>query len=59
MNGLTIQYDGFTVVLTAWVNIIPCESYVITLAIADTGDGIIDSGICLDKNSFKYPEIEV
>lgn len=51
-NGTTIQYDGFTTTLTAWALVIPCFTYHIKLAIADVGDGIYDSGVFLEANSF-------
>jgi hypothetical protein len=46
------QYDAFTTVLTAWANVIPCETYHIKLAIADGVDHIYDSGVFLEANSF-------
>lgn len=48
----TVQYDGFTTILTAEANVIPCETYHIRLAIADGGDGIYDSGVFLEAGSF-------
>lgn len=50
-----VQYDGFTTVLTARANVICGEQYRIILAIADVGDGIYDSGIFLEANSFSSP----
>ena len=47
-----IQYDGFTVVLTAFAGVVPCEWYHIKLAIADAGDFAFDSGVFLEANSF-------
>jgi gliding motility-associated-like protein len=58
-NGTTIQYDGFTVVLTASIVVIPCETYHIKLAIADAGDQILDSGVFLEANSFSSNAIVV
>jgi gliding motility-associated-like protein len=51
-NGVSIQYDGFTTVLTAWCKVVPCTSYHIKLAIADAIDGIYDSGVFLEAGSF-------
>lgn len=46
-----VQYDGFTVPLEA-VSKVQCgETYHLTIAIADVGDGVWDSGIFLEKNS--------
>jgi len=51
-GGVTIQYDGFTTVFTAWAKVTPCSTYHIKLAVADAGDMILDSGVFLEKNSF-------
>jgi gliding motility-associated-like protein len=51
-DGLTVQYDGFTVPLTA-IALVQCgQTYHIKIAIADGGDGIIDSGVFLEEGSF-------
>ena len=52
-NGSTICFDGFTVPLTATVNVVPCQQYHIKLAISDIGDGAFDSGVFLEANSFQ------
>ena len=52
-GGATIQYDGFTTVLTASLNIVPCATYHFKLAISDAGDGIYDSGVFLQEASFE------
>ena len=50
--GLTVQYDGFTIPLTA-ISPVQCgTSYHIKLAIADAGDGSWDSGVFLEAGSF-------
>lgn len=54
-GGMTIEYDGFTTVLYAKLPIIPGEEYHIKMAIADAGDGILDSGVCLEENSLFTP----
>ncbi|MCX6271359.1 MAG: choice-of-anchor L domain-containing protein [Bacteroidetes bacterium] len=51
-GGTTIQYDGFTTVLTAWALVVPCIPYHIKLAVADAVDGILDSGVFLEAGSF-------
>ncbi|OIP00385.1 MAG: hypothetical protein AUJ98_07505 [Bacteroidetes bacterium CG2_30_33_31] len=50
--GQSLQYDGKTVVLTAWIQVIPCLTYHIKLAVADVGDESYDSGVFLEANSF-------
>ncbi|MEO5642874.1 MAG: choice-of-anchor L domain-containing protein [Bacteroidia bacterium] len=47
-SGTTIQYDGFTTVLTRTVALCPCQTYHFKLAIADAGDCNYDSGVLVD-----------
>ena len=57
-NGTTVQYDGFTKVLTAKkTGLIPCQTYTLRLAIADAGDNAIDSGVMLEAGSLKQGTI--
>jgi outer membrane protein OmpA-like peptidoglycan-associated protein len=51
-NLANLQYDGFTRVLKAECNVVPGKRYHIRIAIADAGDGVLDSGVFLEKNSF-------
>ncbi len=54
-----VQYDGFTTVLTASATVQCGETYHIKLAIADVGDGIFDSGVFLEAQSFTiHPPME-
>lgn len=48
----TIQYDGFTVPITARANVQSCETYHIKIALADVKDPIFDSGVFLEGGSF-------
>lgn len=50
-GGTTIQYDGFTTVLTASLDVIPLETYHIKLVIADVGDSLLDSGLFMGIES--------
>jgi gliding motility-associated-like protein len=59
MSGQTIVFDGFTTVLTAWAVVIPCVNYHLKIAIADVGDGVYDSAVFLEANSFSSPAVEV
>ncbi|GAB5552510.1 MAG: hypothetical protein Sapg2KO_21010 [Saprospiraceae bacterium] len=47
-----IQYDGFTKILTAQLNLIPCETYHLKLVVADVGDDSWDSAVFLEAESF-------
>jgi len=58
-GGATIQYDGFTTVLTAWRLVTPCTPYQIKIAIGDAGDGTYDSAIFLDAGSFSTNAVSV
>lgn len=48
----TVTYQGFTTVLRAESEVIPCSTYHIKLAIADKQDQILDSGVFLKAKSF-------
>jgi gliding motility-associated-like protein len=50
--GATVQYDGFTVPLTAITPVQCGATYHIKIAIADAGDGVWDSGVFLEAGSF-------
>lgn len=52
-GGTSIQYDGFTTVITFWILVIPDETYHFAIAVADAGDYIFDSGVLLEGTSFK------
>jgi hypothetical protein len=56
-GGATIQYDGFTDVLTAEIDLVRCQTYHFRLAIADAGDHILDSGVFLEAGSFNSNDI--
>jgi hypothetical protein len=47
-----LQYDGFTRKFSAAINLIPCQTYHLKLAIADVGDGAWDSAVFLKAGSF-------
>lgn len=49
--GKTVQYDGFTRVLTAMSPVQCGKEYTLKIAIADVGDAAFDSGIFLEANS--------
>ena len=50
-GGNQIEYGGFTVPLTASINITPCQTYHLKLVIADAGDALYDSGVFIEQNS--------
>jgi gliding motility-associated-like protein len=47
-TGTTIQYDGMTVVITAGLAMVPCQTYHFKIAIADASDCALDSGVFID-----------
>lgn len=52
-RALMLEYDGFTVVLSAGVALVPGRLYELEMAIADVGDTVYDSAIFLEAGSFK------
>jgi gliding motility-associated-like protein len=54
-----IQYDGYTTVLEARRAVTPCSTYRLTLAIADAGDGILDSGVFIEAGSLTSFGVEL
>ncbi|HRN98547.1 MAG TPA: choice-of-anchor L domain-containing protein, partial [Flavobacterium sp.] len=55
----SIQYDGFTTVLTATATVQCGQTYHIKLAIANVGDPSLDSGVFLKANSFNSTPLEL
>ena len=50
-----IQFDGFTVPLTAYSTVQCGQTYHLKIAIADAGDEVLDSGVFLEGGSFSSP----
>lgn len=48
-----IEFDGFTDVLSATLNLVPCETYHFKIAIADVYDDAYDSAVFLNAESFQ------
>jgi gliding motility-associated-like protein len=59
IGGMTIVYDGFTTVLTAWCVVVPCVQYHIKIAIGDAGDSAYDSAVFLEENSFSSNAVTI
>ncbi len=55
----TVNYPGFTTVLIAESEVIPCSTYHMKLAISDAADGVLDSGVFLEAGSFSSNEVNV
>jgi gliding motility-associated-like protein len=49
-GGTSVQFDGFTTVLEAFVVVQCNETYHIKIAIADASDAILDSGVFLEAS---------
>ena len=51
-GGATIEYDGFTSVITKTLQTVPYQPYQFKFAIADAGDHAFDSGVFFGLGSF-------
>lgn len=58
-DGATVQYDGFTVPLTAVAAVQCGATYHIKLAVGDGGDDILDSGVFLEAGSFSSQGVTI
>lgn len=58
-GGVSLPYGGYTSVLTAQANVIPCNYYHLKLAIADRGDTAYDSGVFLADLQAGLPELDL
>lgn len=54
-----IEYDGFTVPLTAIAMVVPDETYTLYLAIADASDSSWDSGVFIEAGSLSAQFIDI
>ncbi|MGJ8591849.1 MAG: choice-of-anchor L domain-containing protein [Aquaticitalea sp.] len=50
-NTNLTQFDGYTTILTATVNVIPNQVYTMKMVIADRGDSVLDSAVFLEAGS--------
>lgn len=58
-GGLSLPYGGYTSVLTARADVIPCNYYHLKLAIADRGDSSYDSGVFIADLQAGLPELNL
>ncbi|MBL7765541.1 MAG: choice-of-anchor L domain-containing protein [Chitinophagaceae bacterium] len=56
-GGATVNYPGFTQVLTAQAIVTPCSTHHLKLAISDAADGTLDSGVFLKAGSLSSNSI--
>ena len=54
-----IVYDGYTDVMTAVADVIPCQTYTLRLLLADGCDSGFDSAVFLEANSFGAAPIAI
>ncbi len=54
-----VEYDGYTVEMTAQATISACSQYSMHLSIANVGDNAYDSGVFLKEGSFYSPSMEI
>jgi len=51
-GAIDMVYDGYTTVIKIKFAVWPCTNYHFKIAIADAGDGVFDSAVMLEENSF-------
>lgn len=57
-GNVDIEFDGFTTPLKAIKgNLIPCETYTLSLRIADAADGVYDAAVLFEENSLIQPNL--
>lgn len=54
-----IEYNGFTTVLTAVKQVIPCNTYHLKIAVADVGDTALDSGVFIEAGSLVSNSVQI
>ena len=54
-----VQYDGLTTILEASATVTCGETYHIVIVISDIGDGVFDSGVFLEEDSFSSNAVQV
>ncbi len=54
-----IQYRGYTRPLKAFANVIPCETYTLTMVIADGTDTALDSGVFIQSGSLESQDVSL
>lgn len=58
-DGLTADSLGIKKSLTARQTVIPCNTYHLKLAVADRGDGVLDSGVFISEIKAGAPDLVV
>lgn len=58
-GNANIEYDGFTVPLTAFASVVPDSTYTLYLAIADASDSSWDSGVFIEAGSLTAQFIDI
>lgn len=58
-GGASVNYQGFTTVLTAQSVVTPCSTHHLKLAISDAADQVLDSGVFLKEGSLSSNSISL
>ena len=58
-NPSGVEYDGYTVALTAAATILACQKYHMKMAIGNVSDNAYDSGVFLEEGSFYSPHVTI
>jgi len=59
LNYPDIAWGGYTTKISNTFDVVPCQTYTVKIAVADAGDGILDSGVLIEDAVPVCPPISI